>query len=65
MGKPGDLGDHTADKISVCSGQGPEIGEICRLDHWTPLLLLLMDCFLMPSYYTPLLGLCLICSINS
>src|SRR5712671_1069937 len=25
MGKPGDLGDHPADKISACSDQGPEI----------------------------------------
>jgi len=46
VGKPGDLGDRPADKISVRSDQGLEIEGICRLDHWNSLLLLLMDCFL-------------------
>jgi len=46
MGKPGDLGDHPADKISVSSDQGPEIRRICWPDLW--------DC-----YVLPLLGLLL------
>jgi len=33
VGKPGDLRDRPADKISDCSDQGPEIGEICWPDH--------------------------------
>jgi len=33
VGKPGDLGDHPADKISACSDQGPEIRRICQPDH--------------------------------
>ena len=54
VGKPGDLGDRPADKISVHSDQGPEIRRICWPDHWTSLLLPLLDCFLMPSYYASL-----------
>jgi len=34
MGKPGDLGDHPADKISACLDQGLEIRRICWPDHW-------------------------------
>src|SRR5712671_5810300 len=65
MGKSGDLGDRPADKISVRLDQGSEIRRICQLDHLDCCAPLLMDCFLMPSYYTPLPGLYLICSINS
>src|SRR5712672_1872021 len=64
VGKPGDLGDRPADKISARSDQGPEIRRICWLDHRDCCVPLLMDCFLMPPYYTPLLGLCLFSSIN-
>ena len=32
-GKPGDLGDHPADKISARSDQGLEIGRTCQPDH--------------------------------
>jgi len=46
MGKPGDLGDHPADKISVCSDQGPEIRRICRPDHRTIVLLATYGLFL-------------------
>jgi len=38
--------------------------RICRPDHRSRCVSLLMDCFLMPSYCTPPLGNCLICSIN-
>jgi len=65
VGKPGDLGDRPADKISARSDQGPEIRRICRPDHRDRCVPLLMDCFLMPSYCTPSLGLCLISSISS
>jgi len=63
-GKSGNLGDRPADKISVCSDQGPEIRRICRLGHRDCCVPLFMDCFLMPSYCTPLLGPCLISSIK-
>src|SRR5712675_1664439 len=65
VGKPGDLGDRPADKISACSDQGPEIRRICRPDHRDCCVPLSMDCFLMPSYCMPALGICLICSISS
>jgi len=51
VGKPGNLGDRPADKISAHSDQGPEIRRICQLDHWTVVSLPLLDCFLMPSYF--------------
>jgi len=54
MEKPGDLRDRPADKISACLDQGPEIRRICQLDLWTVVSLLLLDYFLMPSYYVPL-----------
>jgi len=54
VGKPGDLRDHPADKISVCLDQGPEIRRICWPDHWTVVLLPLLNRFLIPSYYAPL-----------
>jgi len=65
MGESGDLGDCPADKISARSDQGPEIRRICQLDHRDCCVPLFMDCFLMPSYCTPALGICLICSISS
>jgi len=43
MGKPGNLRDRPADKISTHLDQGPEIRRICQLDHWTTVLLLLLD----------------------
>src|SRR5712672_3268512 len=42
VGKPGDLRDHPADKISARSDQGPEIRRICQPDH--------RDCCVPPIY---------------
>src|SRR5712671_2942848 len=65
VGKPGDLGDRPADKISVRSDQGPEIRRICWPDHRDYCIASIYGLFLMPSHYAPLLGICLICSISS
>ena len=64
VGKSGDLGDRPADKISACSDQGPEVRRISRPDHRDCCVLPFVDRFLMPSYCTPLSGLCLISSIS-
>jgi len=44
MGKPGDLGDRPADKISARLDQGPEVRGICQPDHWDCCVPLSMDC---------------------
>jgi len=65
VGKSRDLGDRLAGKISARSDQGPEIRRICRPDHRDCCVSPFVDCFLMPSYYTPLPGFCLTYSISS
>jgi len=65
MGKPGDLRDRPADKISVPLGQGLEVGRSVGRTIGLLYCSLLLDCFLMPFYCVSLLGICLIPSISS
>jgi len=54
VGKPGDLGDHPADKISVRFGSETRDQEDLPAGSLDCCVLPLLDCFLMPSYYVPL-----------